>query len=354
MLGLLAILSPPFCPPFRFEERPLSDSIPGKASGHPTPSRKSNSGPAGPADPSTGPASVETDTEGFPWLLFLGAAIGLALAAFGLLENPAESGKLPANAAAQVGERTIRRIDYERVLAGVEGDRRNPVDEATRRRVLARMIDEELLVQRALELGLAAIDRRVRGELTSGLIDSIVGEADADAPSDLEVAGHFEDNIDFFSGTGRLHARTIFFSARSDGRRKDGTAAQRAKAAAIRLRSGEEAKAVETSLGDSQVSPLPDGMLPPAKIRDYVGPIVLKALEVQTSGEWSDPIQSGSGFYLAKVVAREAAVVPKFEDVAALVRRNLVRRRGDAALRRYLDDLRTQKSVLIDESIFSD
>ena len=38
---------------------------------------------------------------------------------------------------------------------GVEGDLRNPIDDAMRRRVLDRMIDEELLVQRALDLGLA-------------------------------------------------------------------------------------------------------------------------------------------------------------------------------------------------------
>jgi peptidylprolyl isomerase len=287
-------------------------------------------------------------------LLFLGAAIGLALAAFGLLEIPSESSRLPADAAAQVGERTIRRIDYERVLAGVEGDRRNPVDDATRRRVLTRMIDEELLVQRALELGLAAIDRRVRGELTSGLIASIVGEADADPPSDREVVAHFEKNVDFFSRSGRLHARTIFFSARSDGHRQDGSAEQRAKSAVIRLRRGEDAKDVEAALGDAQISQLPDGMLPTAKVRDYVGPILLKALEAQASGQWSEPIESGSGFYLAKVIARQARVVPRFEEVAALVRQDLKRRRGDVALRRYLDDLRTQKSVIIDESLFPD
>ena len=66
------------------------------------------------------------------WLLFLGAATGLGLAAFGLLKTTAGPEFLPSDAAARVGERTIRRIDYERVLAGVEGDRRNPIDEATR------------------------------------------------------------------------------------------------------------------------------------------------------------------------------------------------------------------------------
>ena len=287
-----------------------------------------------------------------PWLLFLGAGIGLALAAFGLLENRSDHTSLPSGVAARVGEQMIRRIDYERVLAGVEADRRNQIDEETRRRVLARMIDEELLVQRALELGLAGIDRRVRGELTSGLIDSIVGEADGDAPSDDEVTRHFEDNIDFFSRTGRLHAQTIFFSTRRDGEREDGTAADRATTAIEHLRKGDEPSDVERRLGDPQVSPVPDGMLPPLKIRDYVGPIILRALENLSPGDWSEPIQSGGGIYLARVIDREPRVVPVFAEVEKLVRQDLRRRRGDEALRRYLDELRNQKAVVIDEEIF--
>lgn len=288
-----------------------------------------------------------------PWLLFLGAAIGLALAAFGLLDRRTGPPRLDSDTAAQVGERTIRRIDYERILAGVERDLRNPLDESVRRMVLDRMIDEELLVQRALELGLAAIDRRVRGELTSGLMDSIVGEADANEASEREVARHFEENIDFFTRLGRLHAQTIFFSSRSEGHKQDGSAAERAGRAAERLRMGENASDVESRLGDPQVSPLPNGMLPPSKVRDYVGPIILQSLEGLAIGEWSEPIESGGGFYLARVIAREAQIVPAFEAVEKLVRQDLKRRRGDKALRDYLDDLRTRTSVAINESVFS-
>ena len=94
-------------------------------------------------------------------------------------------------------------------------------------------------------------------------------------------------------------------------------------------------------------------MLPPTKVRDYVGPIILKVLEELPQGTWSDPIESGAGRYLARVIDREAPIVPVFEEVEALVRQDLKRRRGDEALRRYLDDLRNQKSVVIDESLFS-
>jgi hypothetical protein len=289
-----------------------------------------------------------------PWLLTAGAAIGLALATFGLLERPTDPRLLAPDAAAQVGGRTIRRIDYERVLAGVEGDLRNPLDESDRRRVLDRMIDEELLVQRALELGLAAIDRRVRGELTAGLMDSIVGEADADEASPREVARHFEENIDFFTRPGRLHAQTIFFSARNDGRRQDGSAAERATRAGGLLRAGENASEVESRLGDLQISPIPNGMLPPSKVRDYVGPIILQSLAELAVGEWSEPIESGGGVYLARVIDREPPIIPAFEEVEGLVRQDLRRRRGDQALRDYLDDLRSRTPVAINDALFSE
>ena len=94
-------------------------------------------------------------------------------------------------------------------------------------------------------------------------------------------------------------------------------------------------------------------MLPLAKIRDYVGPIILKVLEELPPDTWSDPIESGSGLYLVRVIDREARIVPVFEEIEALVRQDLKRRRGDEALRRYLDELRSQKSVVIDESLFS-
>jgi len=94
-------------------------------------------------------------------------------------------------------------------------------------------------------------------------------------------------------------------------------------------------------------------MLPPSKVRDYVGPIILQTLEVLKVGEWSEPIESGGGFYVARVIEREPQIIPAFEQVEDLVRQDLKRRRGDQALRDYLDDLRTRTPVAINESVFS-
>ena len=326
--------------------------------------------PSEPDPPVSVPAATEsterpTASTRSPWLLLLGAGIGLALATFGLLEEQTDGQALPSDAAARVGDRTIRRVDYERVLMGVESDLRGPIDEAMRRRVLDRMIDEELLVQRAIDLGLAVIDRRVRGELTSGLIDSIVSEADAEEPSDREVARHFSENVDFFTRPGRLRARTIFFARRPsparsanggpndlEGDSRNVSAEIRARQAAERLAGGESAAEVEAALGNPQVSPIPNVLLPASKIRDYVGPTLLQTIESLEVGAWSEPVESGTGIHLAQLVEREPAIVPRIEDVADLVRQDLKRRRGDDALRRYLDDLRAETPVAIDESVF--
>ena len=297
--------------------------------------------------PETAPART-------PWLLLVGAAVGLALASFGLLEERSDPGRLPSDAAAVVGDRRIRRVDYQRVLAGVAGDLRSPVDETTRRRVLDRMIDEELLVQRALELGLAVIDRRVRGELTSGLIDSIVAEVDGETPSDRDVARHYDANRDFFTRPGRLRARTLYFSQRRGDADPRGSALARADAARPRLLAGESVDAVERALADPQVSPVPDALLPASKIRDYVGPSVLEALLTLETGAWSEPIEAGGGVHLATTVDREPSIAPPLAEIEELVRQDLQRRRGDDALRAYLDDLKARTPILIDEAVFAD
>lgn len=258
---------------------------------------------------------------------------------------------LPADSAAVVGDRTIRRVDFLRVLAGVEQDLRNPVDDSMRRRVLDRMIDEELLVQRALDLGLAVVDRRVRGDLTSGLIDSVVSAADQAEPSEREVRAHFEENADFFTRPGRIRAETLYFSSRAD-RERGALALDRARAARDQLLRGGEFEEINQSLADAQISPPPNVLLPASKLRDYVGPSVLKELTATEVGSWTAPVESGGGVYLARLLEREPSRVPDLNEVEALVRQDLKRRRGDDALREYLDSLRAETVVTVNDAVF--
>ncbi len=283
--------------------------------------------------------------------LLVGAAVGLALSAWGLLEERGARHVLPEQTAAIVGSREIRRVDFERMLAGVERDRRGPIDAATRRRVLERMIDEELLVQQALALGLAHADRRVRGELVSSLVDSVVAEADAEPPDERAVERHYRENAAFFARPGPLRVETLFFSTRpaDPGR---ASARDRAIAARARLVQGEPRAAVEAALADRPVAELPDALLPKTKLRDYLGPALIEPLDALEPGVWSEPLAAPDGIRLVRVVEREADVTPPLAEIEPLVRRDLVRRRGDDALRRYLDALREETRIARNAALF--
>ena len=188
-------------------------------------------------------------------LLGLGAVAGLAMAAFGLAGSTSHSA-LPDNVVAEVNGGVILADDYERVIAGVASDRREPIDADERRRVLDRLIEEELLVQRALELDFARKDPRARGDLTQAVIAAVVDEANNVQPTDPDLKAFYEKYQSFFTPSGALRVRQIFCRAPTLDD-VDATAA-RCTAAATRLRAGEDFTVVRQQLGDPELSPIPD------------------------------------------------------------------------------------------------
>jgi parvulin-like peptidyl-prolyl isomerase len=283
------------------------------------------------------------------WWLSLGAAGGLALAAFGLLERDGAAlfgggDALPRGAVARVNGALIRAEDYQRLLSGVENDTRQVADAALQRRVLDRMIDEELLVQRALDLGLARVDRRVRANLVSSLIASVTAEAETEEPDADELSEFYEAERGFFTQPGRLHVRQAFFRVRNTA--EDAGARERAESAVRRLRAGEPLEVVRAELADAEVSPIPDGLLPAQKLLEYVGPTALRASMDLEDGALSDPVRSGTGYHVLLRVASEPARLPELDAITDLVRAEWTRRAGDRALREYLDELREDARIV--------
>jgi len=266
------------------------------------------------------------------------------MAAYGILDSPALGrGEVPPDAVAVVNGEILRRDRYERLLAGFESDSRNPIDDEVRRHILDRMIEEELLVQRALDLGLAEVDRRVRADLTSSLIESIVSGAEEREPDRDELRAFYAEESAFFTQPGRYRVDQILFRIPYEG---DGTdALTRAQAARAELEGGADFQGVAGRLGDEEISPLPNALLPAMKLREYIGPTALAAVMELKPGETSLPVRSGIGIHLLRLVESVSSTSPLFEDVEEQVRREYIRRTGDRALRTYLDQLRAESDV---------
>ena len=279
-------------------------------------------------------------------LLALGAALGLATATARLVQGPGDTSALPADAVATVNGVTILREDYLRALGAVAGDRRAPLDDATRQRVLDRLIEEELLLQRGLALGLARRDRTLRGELVTATM-GLVARTSAD-PSPDALRAFYADHQEYFTEPGRIRVRQVL--VRTEGR-AEATARDRAEEATRRLRSGEPYDAVRAALGDDDVAPIPDALLPAPKLRDYVGESAMMAALERDAGETTDPVRSSMGFHVLQVLERTPPWVPPYDDVVEQVRTEVRRRADDTTLRTALGELRRAARVRVTDAL---
>lgn len=277
-------------------------------------------------------------------LLVVGAVAGVLAAGVGLLRtHPRRT--LPAADAARVNGQPISRETYERALAGLARDRRSGLARDDRRHVLARLIDEELLLQRALALGLAREDVRARNVLTAAVIAAAAAAADGAAPPEAELRAFHERERAFFTGPGQVRVRQIWLrGAAGEAARAAG---ERAGKAASRLRAGEDFETVRHALGDPELPPLPTGPIPAGRLDEHLGPTAARTVLGLPVGGVSDPVRTAEGYRVLELVARAGGAPPPFEAVRGEVLAEFRRRAADTALRAYLDDLRGRAEIAI-------
>ncbi len=282
-------------------------------------------------------------------LLTVGAATGLLLAGSGLVGSARTGGGLPPGAVARINGELVRADDFERALAGLASDRRSGIDDTQRRQLLDRLIEEELLVQRGLELGLARHDRKVRGDLSAAVIASVVAEYEDLQPTDAELQAFYDEHADFFVRPGRLRLRQIF--CRATGPADDAQAIERAREVVRRLRAGEAFATVRAALGDRELSPLPDAPLPVPKLVEYLGPTTAQAALALAAGETSEPVRSSTGYHVLQLLERQADARPPLAEVKSQIVTEFRRRAGEKALRAYLDELRSRAEITLSSKL---
>jgi parvulin-like peptidyl-prolyl cis-trans isomerase-like protein len=278
------------------------------------------------------------------WLLAAGAAAGIALAASGLVRGAAlPGGTLAPGEIARVNGAPIRAEELERLVAALERDRRSPVTDADRTRVLDRLIEEELLVQRAVEIGLVESEPGVRKALVQALVDSIVAEAESEDPEPEALRRFYDEHRDYFAGGERFRVERLVFRARSGGAPPGERAAEARRA----LEAQEPVAAVRERLADAPVVTLPDMLLPGAKLREYLGAEAVGTLLAAPAGAWTETKEGAGGVQLLRLTEREGGEAPAYEAVAPQVSAEWRRQQGDRALRESLDFLRAAADVVV-------
>lgn len=267
-------------------------------------------------------------------LLAVGAGLGLAAALWGALGQP-ELGRTDADAIATVEGVAIARADYERALASLAADKRSPLTTGDARRALDRLVDEELLVQRGIDLGLGESDLAVRKSLVEAMVQFAVAESAGREPSEEELRRFYAERPELVQRAPELRVRVVSFPSR------DASAVASMRAG---LRAGQGFDAAAAASGAEAVV-VPDTLLPAAKIADYAGPAVRDAAMTLAPGEVAGPLDAGGVPTFVTLLERRARAAPTFDSVREVVAAEWQRRQAESALDRYLADLRRKATI---------
>jgi parvulin-like peptidyl-prolyl isomerase len=249
----------------------------------------------------------------------------------------------PDGVAAIVNGERILDAQVEEALQRRAGVASNEPRAADSERMLQQLVDEELLLQRAAEVGLLESDRNVTKALARAAMDAAVDEARGDPPSEEEVRAFFEENVGFFAAPRRLRIRCLSFPDAGD----PGDASRRAREAATALGAGDEAPEVARRFGARSDACAPDALLPESVLLRQLGPTLASVARALREGEVSGPIETPTGVHVLQLLEAEAMRVPPFESVRPQVETELIRRRGDDAVRALLARLRRRADITL-------
>ena len=242
------------------------------------------------------------------WLLAGGMLVGAALAVFYIVRVP-EPAEPTADAIAWVDDRPISRSSYENALQAVAGDRKGgTLRDDDRERVLQRLIDQELLIDRAIELGLPERDPQIRNQLATAMIAFLVrrAEDEATAAEEAELRAFYEEQRFRFERSAQYRVSV-------------------------------EGGAV----------PLPDGLLLAKEIEQRLGPSAARKVAELGVGE-SVVIGQGEGRYTVHLVQRlDGALVP-FDEARDAVEAAYLRDRSEAAVREFLEVARQHTDIRVE------
>jgi hypothetical protein len=283
------------------------------------------------------------------WLA-AGAAAGIALATATLMRvDPAEpvprgAPAAPADAVALVNGQPISREALARFTAAVARERgRLELDPAQQRRILDRLIDEELLLQRGIALGLERREPAARRAIVSAVVDGLT-TGESNEPDRAALEAFLRENAAAWTVPGRItvEAARVPFGA------DEAAAARRAGEIAGRARAGEPLAV----LAEPLEPPLPAGPSSPESFRDRAGAAVLGAVQALEPGQVSEPVRAMDGFWVVRLLAREPDALPPLDQVYEPVRQAWIQREHERRLGEAIARMRAGADVeLLDSSL---
>ena len=217
--------------------------------------------------------------------------------------------------------------------------------------ILERMIEEELLVQRGLELDLHTKDVQVRKELIQQVINFIIKIENAE-PTNDQLEDYFLKNIKRYESNKKIQINTIFIKSLDPESQFLGTKYDYKTLENkfdqiyndIESKSFTEAK---NNYNQETFFEIPRDLINIKDCKQYLGPTICKTLSSFKKNQISNPIFYQDGFYIIKL---EDNIKPKvdssfFEDMKDKVLFDYNNERDDNRLKDYIQYLKDNAEI---------
>jgi hypothetical protein len=254
-------------------------------------------------------------------LLALGSVLGLGIAGYGLFTaKGTATNRLPPEDIALVNQKPIYRSDF---ILQTQTQYAVPFEKTThaqRQKVVDDMVNEELMVQRGIEVDLPGYDPEVRAALVNGVELQMYADVLAKQPTEEELKTYYQQHRDKYASIGVMRLRDLMLNVRS-GESND-QLVQRAQIAITKLRQGAQLDGdflQKNGLRDSgklMQSGEPDlGDIFDFAAQANLNPkVYASALKLQP-GQVSEPIDDADGVHIVVMTARKAPRPQGYEAV---------------------------------------
>ena len=273
----------------------------------------------------------------YSFVLFAGILIGALMAAYSVIEK---SNISDYKWAAKIEDTFIPMEKYLTQLDGLSKDKRSPLTQKDKEYVLERMIEEELLIKRAIDLGMLNDNPMARGTIVQQMIKTIIAENARYEISDSELESFFQENSGFFTKSSRLRIQQIYFS---NEQLKDDSLVVAKKAYDL-LKRGDDFESV-SKLGSPSALKIPNSLMTLSKVREYIGPSLMNLARELEINSFTSPIEVSGGYKIIYLIDKEMASPPQFNDIKASVSSEFLKRKDDQSLRSYLENLKNWYDV---------
>ena len=231
-------------------------------------------------------------------------------------------------AIARVGEKEISRQRFEEIIKVLDDQSKSELTLEKKNLIRERLIDEELLIQRAIELDLVRNDSLVKGNVIQTMFQYIINSNELAEPSEAELREYFSKKKNYFSSGKRYKLKNYTFRNLSDAETARNLLNQSNLESFIKL--------VETE----NVIDLPNVFLTPQKIRDYLGPKVLEELPSLEKGGFSNIFEINQVPSIVICIDILLDNNPKFEEIIEQIKNKFIRDREDSLVKEYIENLR--------------